>query len=498
MTRIPRARLVGATLLALLTVPAVMATTPARADTSPSGVLDAQMESYAMRVEYDLPLPAGTGTVAHVNGEARRSDAGENAKGLAGAPTEMDAVVSGKYVDPQGTGTPQRKLPQSECFYPGSLVSTHFYFPTDTQAETASQPPAGYATAQCGAGPTVELHAHDQSSEVPGSPTAPAAGVVTTGSVASDALAHPVNDVLQSQTSSAASAVSILGGVIKIGSVLATGQSATNGKAGGGSSRADVKLSDITAGGQTFSLASSSDNGKEQVELSAAGQTVPVDSSAGKGVIDAVNQAIGPQGCTLTPLTTPSSYPQGFLFSRPDPTLGIKPDGSVAASMRGGLLIVCTMPHAVTDNLDGFSPERFQVLLGFAYTGVTATSSIGGFNLGDLGGATLSGVSTGGPIGGASAGLGGLATVAPDLGGATGPGAATGPTADPASAAIHQAAGAAAPVLASRNAFAVVHFHMNPKLRWLLGLLGLLGWAALTHLGATRFLLATAPCGEKA
>ncbi|MBV8691987.1 MAG: hypothetical protein JOY57_10040, partial [Actinobacteria bacterium] len=90
--------------VALLVLPVALMG-PARADgpaaVGPDGVISGQAESYAMRVEYDLPLPAGSGTIAHVSGEARRSKAGENAKGIAAAPTEMDAVVGGKYIDPQ-------------------------------------------------------------------------------------------------------------------------------------------------------------------------------------------------------------------------------------------------------------------------------------------------------------------------------------------------------------------------------------------------------------
>lgn len=495
-------RVLAAGALAVLAFPAAWTAGPARGDTSLSGTLDGQMESYAMRVEYDLPLPAGTGTVAHVSGEARRSDAGENAKGLAGAPTEMDAVVSGKYVDPQGTGTPQRNLPQSECFYPGSLVNTHFYYPTDTQAETAGTPPIGYAAAQCSAGPTVQLRAHAQGSDVPGGPAAGAAPLVTTGAVASEALSRPVNNTLAATTASSASAVSILGGVIKIGSVIASGDSSTSGHPGGGATRADVKISDITAGGQTFSLASSSDNGKERFELTAAGQSVPVDSSAAKTVLDGVNAALQPQGCTLTPLTTPATYPQGYLFSRPEPALGLKADGSLAASDRGGLLIVCSMPRAATDNLGGFSPERVQILLGFAYTGVAATSGVGGFNLGDLGGAGLAGAGGGplaassAPVGGAG-GFGGAGLGSGDGGGSAltaGGGAPTAarPTAGGASGGRNGTA-----ALSSRNAVAVVHFSMRPGLRWLLGLCGLAGWLWLTHMGASRFLAATVACEDR-
>ncbi|HZQ27851.1 MAG TPA: hypothetical protein VFA94_09140, partial [Acidimicrobiales bacterium] len=182
-TKRARLRVAAASVMAAMAIPAALATGPARAQEGPAGVTDAQVESYAMRVEYDIPLPAGSGSVAHVVGDARRSPGGENAKGVAASPSELDAVVGGKYIDPQGTGHPVRRLPQSECFYPGSLVDTHFSFPTDTQGETAAGPPVGYAVARCGAGPQVELHGKAQSSDAPGGPLAVAAPGVTAGSV---------------------------------------------------------------------------------------------------------------------------------------------------------------------------------------------------------------------------------------------------------------------------------------------------------------------------
>ena len=124
------------------------------------GLVTAEAESYALRVQYDIPLPIGPGTIPHTVGEIRRSQAGENSKGLAGAPTHFDAVVGGTYADPDKSRKgDERRPPQVECFYPGDLVNTAFGFPTDTQAETAALPGTSRATARCGAGPEVELHA---------------------------------------------------------------------------------------------------------------------------------------------------------------------------------------------------------------------------------------------------------------------------------------------------------------------------------------------------
>ena len=201
----------GMTALALPAAAGVGRASAVGEEVGPPGVISAQLDSFAMRVEYDIPLPVGTGMVAHVDGEARRSQAGENAKGIAGAPTEMDAVVGKEYADPQGTGHPVRSLPQSECFYPGSLLDTHFSFPTQTQGETQGSPPTGYTTSRCSAGPEVELHAHAAGSDATGGPASGLAPVMTTDAVSSDGLARPVRDTLDSVTEAHASGVSILG-----------------------------------------------------------------------------------------------------------------------------------------------------------------------------------------------------------------------------------------------------------------------------------------------
>jgi hypothetical protein len=472
--------------VALAGVPLAVVMAPARADgtgaaaiTGPNGVISGQAESYALRVEYDLPLPAGTGTVAHVSGEVRRSRAGENAKGIAAAPSELDAVVGGKYIDPQGTGHPVRKAPQTECFYPGSLVDTHFFFPTDTQGETAALPRTGYATARCGAGPEAELHSSDVSVGGAGTASEALAPVLTAGHVGGDALARTVKSTLDASSASRADNVSIAGGAVKIGAVVASGHSATTGQPGGGTTRAAVSVSEIDAGGVTFGLASAIADGKETVDLTIAGQTVPADSSAAQSALAAANSAIKAQGCSLTLVGSPESFPQGFLFSRPQPELGVKADGTMAASYRGGLLIVCDMPRAVTDHLDNFSPERVQVLVGFAFTSASAHAEVGGFGLADL--AT--------PTPGAGSGvLGATLAPAPAVTGSQGipslsaaPVPAAGPTPAPS---VRPAAPAAA----------IVPYRMDATIRWAIGLLALLVWALLTHLGARRLFSATTGC----
>ncbi len=443
----------------------------------PDGIISGQLESFALRVEYDLPLPAGTGTVAAVVGDVRRSPAGENVKGLAAAPSALDAVVGGKYIDPEGTGKPVRRAPQSECFYPGSLLDTHFFFPTDTQGDTEDMPPIGYSTARCSAGPELELHAHVTGSEATGSPTEALAGVVVNGAVISDAVAHPLKDTLDSLTSTRASGISIMDGALKIGSVVATGHSITTGKPGGATTEASVEINDVRVGDTRFSIASSTVNGQEQIRLTVGPQTFAIDSNTAKAVIDGVNGVLQPQGCMLTPLSSPSTYPQGFLFSRPAPQVGVTTDGSLAASYRGGLLLVCDIPKALTENMGGFSPQRFQMLIGFAYTSAAVKSAtVGGFNLGDLAG-PITGVPGGSTVDygtptDAELGLGSELTDEQPL--------------LPAPTVTEVAAPPRAPV-------ASVFPPMDPAMRWRLGLLALAVWAALTHVGARRFLTALGP-----
>ena len=491
----------GAVLFGLVVMPFATGAGRARADSGadagsapvaagPRGVLSANAQSFAMRIEYDIPLPAGSGNVANVNGEIQRSQAGESAKGLAASPSELGAVVGGTFADPQKTGHPVNGQPQTECFYPGNLVDTHFDFPTDTRGETSGAPPVSYSTARCAAGPEVELHAVSQSIGLPGTPTEVLGTAVSSGAVASDALARPDKDTLSATTQSRASGISVLGGVLKIGSVLASGDSSTTGKPGGGKSTASIAVSDINAGGVDFSLASASHEGKESFDITAAGQTVPIDSSAGKSVIDAANAAIGPNGCTITPLTSPPTYPQGFLFAQQPPEVGVKPDGTLAASYRGGLLVTCDMPKSVSDPTT-FSPQRVQMLLGFAYTSTIATGEPLGFAFGDIAGGSSSPIT-------ASIGSGPLSslpttkpmteTLAPPASPVTNNEVAASPAQPPASTALPQAPTRLKPAGVWRS--------MDNADRWLLGLIGLIAWGLLTHAGARRFLLATVPCSD--
>lgn len=469
--------------LFLLLVPcavllAMFTTVHAEAD-GPDGVISAQAESYAMRVEYDIPLPVGTGTVAHVNGEARRSQAGENVKGVAAAPSELDAVVGGRYIDPQQTGHPVNRAPQTECFYPGSLLSTSFNFPTDTRSETAPLPTTSYSVARCGAGPELELHAVDAAP--------PANPLLSAATVSADALARPVDALLTSSTEARAQGVSVLGGVVKIGSVTARGHSQTTGQKGGAKSSAEIVASDIDVGGMRFSVSTGTVDGKDVSTVTAGGTTSALDTPQGQQVLNAANNLLQPQGCSLAVLTSPSSYPQGYLFSRPQPDIGVKDDGTLAASYRGGLLVVCNIPRSLSDPTT-VSPQRMQVLFGFAFTSTAANAEIGGFSFDDLGLGDFGSAGGGGPILGSTVDVpitGSVTTVAEsplDLTGAL-------PTPTP------TARSAPLPPPLRRSlappALAVAPLSMDQGLRLFLGLLCVIVWGYVTNFGARRFLIAT-------
>src|SRR5205823_12105019 len=78
-----------------------------------------------------------------------------------------------------------------------------------------------------------------------------------------------------------------------------------------------------------------------------------------------------------------SPYPQGFLLSRKPPALGTAKDGTFAASMYGGMLILCDVPHSATDPTT-FTPQRVQILIGFVYSMARAVKDDAGFGTGDF------------------------------------------------------------------------------------------------------------------
>jgi hypothetical protein len=281
----------------------------------------------------------------------------------------------------------------------------------------------------------------------------------------------PDRGVLRAAAASTAQGISLAGGAITIGSVSATGVSATDGTPGSASSEADVLISDIDVAGSHFSLGFTGSAADEAVTLTVGGQSVPIGDSAARTVVDGANQALAALGCTMTVVSDPAAYPQGFLFARPQPDIGVADDGSLAASYRGGLLIVCNVPDNPVAQATKFYPERFQALIGFVYTSVAAKADIGGFGIGDTGGLA------GGPT------LDGAAVVPTQA--ALGLGNSQAPVALPGTSAT--AASASRGVAAEPASFITsILKPLPPGARWALLLSCLALWAWLTHLALTR------------
>lgn len=466
LRRVPtRRHLAGATLAMATLVLAAPLLGPApevRAQGLDGFGVVAELDAFGVRVEYDLPVPAGTGSAPQVVGAVRRSSGGEAANGVAASPTRFDPVVGGTVADPDKEGKgDESSLPQAECAYPGALTDVEFAFPTDVRDDVAGVPPVGYASARCGAGPSLALEAAAAATETVAA-TGPGLSV---GEGTAEGAAGPVDGVLSAAAAARAGDVSILDGLIRVESVEAHGASSTDGTAGGAGTEAAVDVVGVTVAGTTFDLRGG--------DLVVAGSRLPVGSDAAAALLDQVRAVLAPAGCSLTVLDDPGSYPQGFLFARPDPELGVAEDGSLAASMAGGLLVECDLPQDLTAPT-GFSPQRIQVVLGFAFTSVAARADIGGFGLDDL--AT-------GDAGGPGPGLdpspnasdGGLSPVG---------GAAPAPTAvDPLVPDAEPAGGGAVGELRERIELLAANFAADRPWVWV-STLGL--WLLLTHRGLER------------
>jgi hypothetical protein len=359
---------------------------PARSTDKPLE-LGAEGEAYALRVEYDLPIPLGPGTIPHVIGDVRRSGA-ENAHGIAGAPTRFDAVVAGTVADPHKEPRPsdddgikdENTNPHTECFYPGALVDTDISYPTDMREETANVPPVSYATAKCAAGPMTQIEAWAAGVGTPGMPSEAIGPLVAAGEISAHALLRPRSGHLESTVDATAQSVSIGGGAIQIGSVRAEGGSSATGPGGKAFSEARITIADIEAGGQRFSIANK--------RVIVGSNVYPIGSSEAQSFFNAVNAGLEPTGCHITAVSPAEVYPQGFLLKRKPPTIEVAKDGTYAASMEGGLLILCDVPEEISAPTT-FQPQRVQFLVGFAYTMAQALEAPGGFGLAGLaGGAT--------------------------------------------------------------------------------------------------------------
>ncbi|HVM08305.1 MAG TPA: hypothetical protein VM345_07585 [Acidimicrobiales bacterium] len=451
-------------------------TGPALVDPGPEGVLSGEFDAFAVRVEYDLPLPFGAGTVPHVVGEVRRSGAGENAKGLAAAPTHFDAVVGGTYYDPDKSQKGDENLPpQVECFYPGSSVDTRFDFPTDTRGETAGLPATSFAIARCDAGPIVSLRVAAGAAELP--------SVLVAGGAA-DGEARPVERRLLSKAAARASDITLAGGAIKVGSVEASGESTVTGAPGGARTMSRITVNDVDVAGVRFSIAND--------RLVIAGREVPIDGGAAKAVVGAANTALkaAAPGCRIDVTTEPETFPQGFLLSRKPPQIGVAEDGTAASSMRAGMQVLCDIPSSLSEP-SGFSPQRFQAVLGFVYTGAYASTEPSGFSLANL--ADLTDGFDSESFSGDGA-LGSSLDTPTSIGGqATGIGVVE-PAATPAAEAPTAAGAPRGTKLVTRyRTVPVAAVRMSTVARVSLGVAALLAWMALTHLGLRRLRGVTRP-----
>ncbi|MGQ0433106.1 MAG: hypothetical protein ACT452_11950 [Microthrixaceae bacterium] len=467
--RLRRVPLAGAGAAAIVVVFGVAvllpgARQPVRADALAALNLSAEAEAFPMRVEYDIPLPAGTGTAAHTIGEIRRVSGSDNAKGLSAAPSHLDAVVGGTYADPDKSRKgDESNVPQVECFYPGALLDTSFYFPTGNRPETADAPAVGYATARCDAGPYAELHA--RTGEAGGARTAlDALGAIgTAGSAKSDTLLRTNAGTLTATTNARAQDLDLFDGLLTVGAVEVESSSSLTGRPGEATTAASVSVSGIDAGGVQFSVR----NG----DIVVGDDVVPATSAAGRQVLDAATTALRAFDCDLAVLDDPAAYPQGFLFSRPPPKVGVAPDGKAASSMVGGLLVTCDPPQEIT-GLTDLNPQRVQMLFGFAFSSAAASDDIGGFGLGNL-------PSSGGGDGELTSTLGEVFATAPP------PALRAAPTALP----------QAPPVATARPpAVAISPIACAATLRaddWIASdtwpwVIALMGWATLTHVGLRR------------
>jgi hypothetical protein len=461
---------------------------PAAVADSPAKRLAAEGDAFVARVEYDIPLPAGSGSIARVAGRVG-PPTGENAYGLAAAPSHLDAVVSGTWFNPLADEDPltpgdqakgpvdipdENRLPQVECFFPPDDVKVRFDFPTDARDDTAGTPPLGYATAQCGRGPTSEVHARAVS--VTGG------ALFDSGPAGADGLFRPVKGVLEGTANAWAHDVSLLGGAIRIASVTADGASSVTGQPGGQHTRAHIALHDVAVGGTRFSV--------DDDQLIVAGEPQALDSTVAKGVLAGANSALAPLGCTVTDLGATDRYPQGFVLARKPPDIGVRDDGTLAGSMAGGLLVVCDLPEDATKP-SGFSPQRMQILVGFVYTSAAATEGVGGFGLGDLAGLPNAGGDGTLPGGG----LGDVGAVPSAAGAPSAPAAPAAAVAQPVpSPATTPTGEAIAPKTVAARFVAVAGVFGA----WPLWMLAAIVWLLLTNRGLRRLSVALADVGGDA
>jgi hypothetical protein len=171
-----------------------------------------------------------------------------------------------------------------------------------------------------------------------------------------------------------------IGGLLHVAGVEATGYSRASGRPGGASTSAEVTVEGLTIGAATISV------DRKGVRL---GSSPPVPVSSAGPLVEQFNQSAASEGCNLTLLSNPPTYPQGTLFARPPLPDRVKADGSDAGSTAGGVVLRCVVPENL--NPTNFKPLILQILLGFVGTEADASASAPQFGITGAGGPSYAG-----------------------------------------------------------------------------------------------------------
>lgn len=321
-------------------------------------------QAFAIRIEADEPLPAGSGDIPSVTGLMTSAD---NTDSGVVAVDQLGATTGPKVVDPTGNGPSGLYDPQAACSYPSTQQSQATSYPVDGANQQTAQ-----SQITCAGGPSVTGMAY--SADVGGN-----AGVTNPGMLAAaplpplgdNGVAFGTENLGPNPTTGDAVATATanvtnfaLPGVFSVAAVQATGTSEASGLPGSAASAAHVTISDLKVGPAEISL---SDGG---VSL---GSGAPVPLSSAQGLVNQFNQLAAPFNCTLTLLLNPKSYPQGPLFERPLLPNQVAVNGTAAGSTAAGFGLQCLVPQNL--NPTNFSPLMLQIFFGFVGTQVYASTT---------------------------------------------------------------------------------------------------------------------------
>jgi hypothetical protein len=345
------------------------------ADASPPAVpasFAGDVQAVAIRIEADEPLPAGSGDIPSMTGEVNSDE------GISKAQAAVDllgAVTGPKLADPTGDGHQYAQDPQAACNFPPASTAAQSYPLEGADQQTAQ------SQVSCGEGPSSTGIAY--SAQIGG-------GVGITNSnelntLGASALPLGINGATEghetlgpddttgtARMSADAEATSFsIPGLLQVAHVEATGWSAAGGRAGSASTHAEVNINDLTINGATISL------GSKGVSVGSS-PPVPVDSA--QPVVASFNQVASAVGCELNVLSSPSTYPQGPLFSRPPLPNRVNPDGTDAGSTAAGFVVRCVVPDSI--NTTNFKPLILQILFGFVGTEAHASTQAPQFGIG--------------------------------------------------------------------------------------------------------------------